>query len=121
MHVLLITREKDLHDSLNRFLCTAGHSLARAGDTSEAFSENGPSRRKIDLILVDHTSPAIDLAGWLRDLRHGFGHATCIVLSGYDPCTVRRGFGNGAAPWLIQKPFRPEQLLELMDELMEKT
>ncbi len=75
--------------------------------------------REIDLIILDINMPKMNGLEFLRAMRgDGYGHIPVIVISteGKDE-DIERALELGARAY-IKKPWKPEQLKELVDRII---
>jgi CheY-like chemotaxis protein len=111
---LLVEDEEMLRTILSEELADAGFEVLEAGDGEEAlacFREQEP-----DLLLTDIRLPGA-LDGWdiAEALRERKADLPVIYMSGFSPVRPRQVPHSH----FIRKPYRPSQLIELIQSLGE--
>jgi DNA-binding NtrC family response regulator len=104
---------------------TAGRILKNSGHLVE-FAENGERAVEIfrldptafDLVLMDLTMPRMDGVATFRELKRILKSVRVILMSGFsEQDSVNQFTGKGLASF-IQKPFKPDQLEEVVDSVL---
>lgn len=76
-------------------------------------------QRDIRLVLLDRTMPHTDVPQVFRQIRQINPTAKVILMSGYKEKEVMEDFGSEGLAGFLQKPFRPEELLSKVREVLE--
>jgi CheY-like chemotaxis protein len=76
---------------------------------------NAIEKEQFDAIVLDMRMPVLDGPGFFRELRARGDRTPVLVTSSYGAIESRRELGAEAA---IEKPFEPDQLLEVVGRLV---
>jgi PAS domain S-box-containing protein len=114
--VLVVDDEPAVRSLARLVLERRGHQVTEASDGQEALERVERGERP-DLILLDLTMPRLSGADTLRRLR-GLAPGTRVVLTtGYGAVSAMEA--GQLADAFLPKPFTPDQLAELVRELLE--
>ncbi|HEY2881012.1 MAG TPA: response regulator [Pirellulales bacterium] len=116
--VLVIDDDPDILDSLSLMLASAGYSAASCRSGAEALDL--VRRQKPNLVISDiNLTGASGLELCTRFRRdEGMSMVPWMFLSGAQlPDIIRRAHEAGAS-YYVRKPFDPELLLELVEQLL---
>ncbi|MGQ0701540.1 MAG: MEDS domain-containing protein [Gemmatimonadales bacterium] len=116
--ILVIEDDPSLRRLLRRVLEEGGYTVLDAPDGAQAVETYTSHQERIDLVLTDVVLPDMggrELADRLGSLRSGLKVA---FMSGYTDETVVRYGGLEPGMAFIEKPVRPEQLLQKVAEFM---
>lgn len=97
----------------------AGHTVLEAEDGANALSVL--ATRKVDLIISDVNMPKMNGVELTRKLRETALHRTTpilIVTTESDGAIKGQAKAAGATGWIV-KPFKPEQLVEIVDRVLK--
>lgn len=100
-------------------LKAAGHSVLEAEDGLAAF--NMLSKQSVDLVISDVNMPNMNGVELTRKLRNLPLHKTTpilIVTTESDAGIKGQAKAAGATGWIV-KPFKPEQLLEIVGKVLK--
>ena len=109
--VLLVEDEPDLRRLARLVLQQGGYRVLEAGGGAEAVLVAAEHPGTIDLVLTDIVMPGEDgftVARRLREARPGLAVA---YMSGYVESSGHAVLPPGETPWLLRKPFLPDELL----------
>lgn len=109
--MLIVEDDDDLRDLLAAMLEEEGFRVDTARHGREALER--ASRRMPDVILLDMKMPVMDGWTFAMEFEHRYGRSVPIVVMTAAEHAARRALEIGAAGW-ISKPFRCEQLVELL-------
>ncbi len=117
--VLLVEDEDIIRKFAARLLEEAGYSVIEAGDGLAALEmlQMRESAEPVDLLLTDLVMPklsGLDLARRVREKRPGL---PVVFMSGYAE-TSGNSHDEGIRRHLLQKPFKPEELLMKVGEAL---
>lgn len=101
-------------------LKAAGHSVLEAEDGVAAL--NVLSREKVDLVISDINMPRMNGIDLIRQLRQVPLHKATpilVVTTESDVGLKQKAKIAGANGWIV-KPFRPEQLTEIVGRILGK-
>jgi CheY-like chemotaxis protein len=111
MAVLIVEDDDDLRDLLAAMLEEEGFEVDTARHGEEALER--ASERMPDVILLDMKMPVMDGWTFAEEFELRYGRAVPIVVMTAAEHAAHRALEIGAAGW-ISKPFRYEQLVELL-------
>lgn len=97
----------------------AGHNVLEAEDGSTAL--NILSKQKVDLVISDINMPLMNGVELTRKLRATPLHRSTpilIITTESDTSIKTQAKSAGATGWIV-KPFKPEQLLEIVDRVLK--
>ena len=119
MTILICDDEPSLRELMRLSLETgAGYSFVEAGDGSEAIETLESARP--DLILLDVMMPGTNGIAVLEHLRaHAeLADTPAIVVSAFASASDRQRAIDAGATRFVKKPFDPEALRSLVEELL---
>ncbi len=119
--ILIIDDDHQMRAFLRNLLTERGHEVVEApdGDIGSRLYPEEPA----DLIIIDIFMPIKEGLETIREFRGAFPNARIIAMSGgmsgqrYDPLPTARVLG---ARRTLTKPFRSEELLEAVREVLEE-
>ncbi len=97
----------------------AGHTVLEAEDGAAALT--ALTTKNVDLIISDVNMPnmnGIELTRKLRQLPNHKHTPILIVTTESDPTVKSQAKAAGATGWIV-KPFRPEQLVEVVSRVFK--
>ncbi len=115
--VLVVDDEEPVRRLAQRTLERAGYTVLEAADGREAMAVFQREGERIAAVVLDVTMPVMGGAEAYRRMRDLGPPVPVIVSSGYDEQDTAAEFVGGGVEFL-QKPYRPEQLLALLRELV---
>ncbi len=122
--ILVMDDEPLYRDSLARALTNSGHRVRTAGSGLEAiemYELELKADRRFDLVIMDLTIPG-GMGGKeaLSRLRRLDPEVRAVVSSGYSNDQVLADFRRYGFSGIIPKPYRVEELLEVVSTVMRK-
>jgi two-component system, cell cycle sensor histidine kinase and response regulator CckA len=112
--ILLIDDENGVRVSLRHLLTAKGHTVLEASHAAEAIDLVRMRRGHVDMVLSDVVMPAMNGTELAALLDEEFPGLPVILMSAYAPAGLTRvGRADHAVP-VLQKPFPPGQLEELI-------
>jgi CheY-like chemotaxis protein len=116
---LVADDEEGVRAIAKRMLEQFGFEVVSAGDGSEAVQAYIDHSNQIVATLLDMTMPHMDGEAAYREIRRVDPGARVILMSGYnEPQATNRFEGAGLAGF-IQKPFRLQDLIAKVREVLE--
>ena len=97
----------------------AGHIVLEAEDGAVALGML--SRKKVDLVITDVNMPNLNGVELTKKLRENPLHKTTpilIVTTESDATLKGKAKAAGATGWIV-KPFKPEQLIEIVGRVLK--
>jgi len=113
--ILVADDQESVRALLRRELSEAGHTVLEAGDGAEALHLVRRRNGAVDLILSDVVMPQMNGTELATHIGGEFPDIPVILMSAFAPAGVARvGYGDTMVP-VLQKPFDPRQLIDLVD------
>ncbi len=116
--VLVIDDEEVIRSVSQDVLTKRGFEVLTAQDGRSALDLYRLRKHEIRLVFLDRTMPNTDVAQVFRSIRELDPEARVILMSGYLEKEVLEGFGTAGLSGFLQKPFRPEDLLFKIREVL---
>ncbi|MBW2184221.1 MAG: response regulator [Deltaproteobacteria bacterium] len=115
--ILVIEDEKDVRELLRDILKDAGHRVEVANDGSEGieiFKKN-----KFDLVFTDLGMPV--MSGWqvAEKIKSINDKIPVVLITGWNVALDSLAINNSGANLIIHKPFKMEQILNLVQDGMQ--
>jgi CheY-like chemotaxis protein len=112
--ILIVDDQENVRAMLRRQLNDRGHTVLEAGDGAEALHLVRRRNGAVDLILSDVVMPQMNGTELATRIGGEFPGIPIILMSAFAPAGVARvGLGESIVP-VLQKPFDPEQLSQLV-------
>lgn len=112
--ILVVDDQEHVRALLRRQLSERGHTVLEAGDGAEALHLVRRRNGAIDLVLCDVVMPQMNGIELATRVGGEFPGIPVILMSAFSPAGVARvGLGESIVP-VLQKPFDPVQLGELV-------
>jgi DNA-binding NtrC family response regulator len=116
--VLVVDDDKIVIKSCVRILETEGFQVSTVPDADAAMEI--VRQDTFDLMLIDVKMPKRDGLYLTKEIRKDFPVVPIVVMSGYStPETVAEAFESGATKF-IAKPFRPDELMHWIGQVLKK-
>lgn len=116
--VLVVDDEPTIVEVLAEHLTTAGYRVLVANDGAQAIDVARAEPGSIDLIFLDLSMPRMDGTAAFPHLRDVRPQAKVVIASGYDLDQRAQRLLDSGADRFIQKPFRADVLVGIVDELL---
>jgi CheY-like chemotaxis protein len=117
--ILVVDDQESVRALLRRQLTDAGHTVLEAGDGAEAIHLVRRRNGAVDLILSDVVMPLMNGTELATRIGTEFPDTPVILMSAFAPAGVARvGVSDSIVP-VLQKPFDPVQLAELVALALE--
>jgi CheY-like chemotaxis protein len=120
LHVLLAEDDPDLRYILAALLRADGHRVTEVADgdrlTDEIINATQDPSRTIDIAVTDVRMPGRSGLEALASVRHFEGCPPFIVMTAFGDDRVRREADRLGVVGLLDKPFSPSALLDLVNE-----
>ncbi len=112
--VLVVDDEPAVRSVAGRTLKRAGHAVLAAANGEEAVDLARVHGRSIDLVLLDLVMPGLTGPETLIQLEVLVPGIRVVATSGYAEGQAAALFGQGRDVRFLQKPYRPDELLEVV-------
>lgn len=112
--ILVVDDQESVRGLLRRQLTDEGHTVLEAGDGAEGLHLVRRRNGAVDLILSDVVMPLMNGTELATRIGIEFPDVPVILMSAFAPGGVARvGTGESIVP-VLQKPFDPQQLAQLV-------
>jgi DNA-binding response OmpR family regulator len=116
--VLVVEDEASLLEALSAILRRKGFGVIQAADGTAALEYVRDSNHHIDALLLDLTVPGTSSREVFEELVRLRPAAVPIVMSAYSRESVKSTFEVTEVPHFIRKPFRTDDLLKMLREVL---
>ncbi|PWB67745.1 hypothetical protein C3F09_12910 [candidate division GN15 bacterium] len=121
MRILVIDDEEMIRTLAVKILEKAGHAVMTAESGREGIELVERNPEMIDVAVIDNAMPGLTGLDTIREIRRLSQLLPCILSSGNIleldniPEDIRRG------TFLLQKPYRPQHLLEKVEDVQPQS
>jgi two-component system cell cycle sensor histidine kinase/response regulator CckA len=120
--VLLVEDEEGVRALARRALAAKGYTVLEARDGMEALKLYERVAMPIHLVVTDVVMPLLGGVGLVRRLKERNPAVKALFMSGYHDSTLQRhGAPAGEAADTLQKPFKPDELTQLVRAILDGT
>ncbi len=119
--ILIVENEVSNRILIERVLSTRGYRCLLAANGQEAL--NTLDRERVDLILTDLSMPVLDgfRTTQLIRARPGMAHVPIVAVTAYALNDENEAALHMGCNEYLTKPFKPRQLLEVVDRLLPQS
>ena len=117
--ILLVDDEDGVRVTLRRQLVAQGHTVLEASHGSEAIAVVRMRRGNLDLVLSDVVMPEMNGTELAATLVRDYPGLPVILMSAYAPAGLTQVGPDRHKVPVLQKPFAPGQLQELIQVSLE--
>jgi DNA-binding NtrC family response regulator len=117
--VLLVEDQPDLRNLIQIMLAEAGYHVIAASSAPEALAMGTAPGVTIDLLLTDVVMPAMTGPQLAAEMVRRAPHVEVLYMSGYFGDALTQYGLDEAAAAIIHKPFKPEQLLKVVRDILD--
>ena len=117
--VLVVEDEAALRQILEETLVDAGYTALCAADGADAIRAIDRAGPGIDAAIIDMMLPNVDGAELYNHIVEARPRTKVILTSGYNEREATRRITDSGQARFIKKPYRPDELVTLLDELLE--
>jgi len=114
--ILVVDDEDEVLETTRSMLETAGYPVLTAGDGRLALEMFREYAAEVRTVLLDVTLPHISGETLVRELKSMRGDARIVLFSGFSHEEVVRRFSLDGIAGYLQKPFRRDELLQVLQE-----
>ncbi len=118
--VLVIEDEEPIRLLVREMFTLLGWQTDLAVDGRDGVNRFCQNPDFYDLVLLDLTMPNLDGTEVLRELRTIRAEVPVILMSGYTEQVIQERFETGSLAGFLQKPFRFEDLSELIRQVVKR-
>jgi YesN/AraC family two-component response regulator len=115
--ILIIDDEQMILDMLDQILSSAGYRVhaALGGHKALELYDQHP----VDLVLTDIKMPGVDGYHLLKEIKSRNANVRIVLMSGYsNDFSIREAIELGADEFIV-KPFRRNEILQVLQAAME--
>ena len=112
LEVLIVEDDEDFADSVAEMLALDEHQVTVLASGEEAVANY--DEKVFDLVLLDIKLPGMSGLECLRAIRTINPIANVVMMTGTNPEQNRQEAKDSGALYVLQKPFDPLRLLELV-------
>lgn len=112
--ILVAEDERAIRLLTSLALRSAGHQVLEAANGLEAVALFRSYSSSIDLVITDMVMPVMDGYALVRIVQNDLPNARILCMSGFADQTCPLG------ATFLAKPFRPQQLLDTVDHLLNE-
>jgi DNA-binding NtrC family response regulator len=116
--ILVIDDDQIVCAVTERVLGAFGFRVLTATDSGEGITLFRRHSREIACTLLDVTMPGPGVEVTLDEIRRDHPQARVILVSGHNAAELASRFPPGKVSAVLQKPFDPERLRALLDEVL---
>jgi two-component system NtrC family sensor kinase len=118
--ILVVEDQPDVRDLLFDLLTAFGHRVESAGNGSEALTLL--TERSFALILTDLHMPEMDGEALYQKIAQTWPHlaSRVVFVTSREPSDGLDIFSDGARVPVLQKPFDPDALRQLVERLLHR-
>jgi CheY-like chemotaxis protein len=117
--VLVVEDQPDLRNLIQIMLVEAGYHVIVGATPSEALALGSAAGVDIDLLLTDVVMPGMSGPQLAAELVRRRPEVEVLYMSGYVGDALAKHGVDEQAVALIHKPFKPEQLLQLVRTILD--
>ena len=118
--VLVVDDLEHIRSVLCRNLRSAGHTVLEADDGAKALQMIRDRHGQVDLVITDVVMLGMNGTALADRLTAEFPHIAVVLMSAFAPPGLSRvGFRDAIIP-VLQKPFRPSHLEEIVQRTLRR-
>jgi CheY-like chemotaxis protein len=118
--VLVVDDLEHIRAVLRRQLQGAGHTVLESDDGAKALEMIRDRHGQVDLVVTDVVMLGMNGTALADRLTAEFPHIAVVLMSAFAPPGLSRvGFRDAIVP-VLQKPFRPSQLEEIVQRTLRR-
>ena len=118
--ILMVDDEESVRDLTRRLLTRAGYRVITAENGREALNVFEKEKSNISLVIMDLNMPVMGGKDCLKELFLIDPEVKALVASGYSSGVVKFEAGELGAKGFVRKPFRVEQLLQMIRQVLDE-
>jgi PAS domain S-box-containing protein len=118
--ILVVEDAEAVRRIVCRILSDAGYEVVEASSAAEAEPLARELKDRIDLIVSDVVMPGASGVELVQGLRDDLPDIEVLYISGYTGDAITRRGLDDALENLLNKPFDPAELLEMVDRLLRR-
>lgn len=116
--ILVVDNERVIRELASSVLQPRGFAILTADDGEPALELYRAHHCEIRAVLLDLTMPLMDGQEVFRRIRKIDSNARVILMTGHDADDVRKEFAGTGLAAVLQKPFRPADLVGLLGKVL---
>ncbi|MCG8460849.1 MAG: response regulator, partial [Holophagales bacterium] len=115
---LVVDDEQLVRDVAAKVLQRQGFEVLTANNGREALDIVLARQDEIRLVLLDLTMPEMDGETFMREMRRFESDVKILLMSGYREASATQGLDGAQLAGFLHKPFRPNELLRKVREIL---
>ncbi len=116
--ILVVEDEPAVRSLVRRILEREGHAVMDASHPNEALALVGEARSRVDLLVTDLVLPGMSGRELWERLQTDSRELPVIYMSGYTEDAVIKHGVRGSKVNFLQKPFKPDELIAKVREVL---
>jgi two-component system cell cycle sensor histidine kinase/response regulator CckA len=120
-NVLVVDDEEVVRDVAKRVLTLVGFTVEIARDGEQAIEMVRPDPARFNCVVLDMMMPRRSGEETFRELRTIAPGLPVLLSSGYNEQDATRDFVGKGLAGFVQKPYRPDELIEAVQRVIEQT
>lgn len=116
-HVLIVDDDDALRLSMARVLRRAGYAVEVTGDPRLALDRLARKEEPVALVVCDVVMPLMNGIVFGQRMRELGVEAPLVYISGLAEESALRDWGIPASTRFLEKPFEPDELLAVVEEV----
>lgn len=118
--ILVVDDEEFVRDLSRRILSRAGYTVLAAANGREAIDIFLKKRQEISLVILDLNMPVMGGKDCLKELLDIEQEVRILVASGYSSGVMKFETGQAGAKGFVRKPFRVQDLLQQIRDVLDR-
>ncbi|MGA1874568.1 MAG: response regulator [bacterium] len=118
LKVLVVDDQSGMRETLSDILQEAGYAVDSANDGYVAIKKAG--QQPFDIILMDIIMPGINGVEAIKEIKKVTSRPEFILMTAYSAETLINEAINCGIYRYITKPFPPDQIIALLEEIRNK-
>ena len=118
-HILVVEDDERVANVVRSVLSKRGYRVTVAEEGRQALAQLAQAESGIDLVVSDVVMPHADGGVVWRALRERDDDIPMLVMTGYATSDLLAQFGEQSDLVVLHKPFRPQDLLRKVRELLD--
>jgi CheY-like chemotaxis protein len=119
--ILIVDDEELVRGAARSALTRRGYAVLEAATGREALELLRRHGGDVALVLLDMTMPVMSGGEAAQQIRREWGDLAIVATSGYGEDEAMRRFTGTNVSGFLQKPYREQQLLELVRAVLGRT
>ncbi len=119
-NILVVDDEQIVAQMTKRSLERAGYIVTACYNTSEAIETLKQNPERFQIAIIDVIMPDMNGIQLVEEARPIAPKMQYLLMSGYSEESLRQQYQNRDIPPLVQKPFKPSQLVKIIGQMIKQ-